>query len=292
LSGHPQVVVIGDRESDFYDFFRAPRAEGVELLVRVAQQSRRVEHAEETVKQALEAAPVQGEILVEVPRAPGRKARQARLSVRFLSLACGPPQSRRADTSLPKITLNWILVEEQSPPANTKPIRWLLVTTLPVNTLEDAVRCVSYYTRRWLIERFHYTLKSGCQVEERLLESLENICRMLATMSIVAWRVMWLVFESRENPDQPCTVILCQAEWQALHAYTHRRRPQPLPTRPPTLREAVRMIAKLGGFLGRKNDAEPGLKTVWQGLSRLSDITTGWLLHSPPAKNDSNEDYG
>ena len=155
---------------------------------------------EETVRRALEAAAVQGEMWVEVPRAPGRKTRRARLSVRFLPLACGPPQSRRGDASLPKVALNWILVEEQSPPANTKAIRWLLATTLPVAELADAVRLRGLLSRRWLIERFHYTLKSGCQVEERLLESLENIERMLATMSIVAWRVMWLVFESQKIP--------------------------------------------------------------------------------------------
>jgi hypothetical protein len=292
LAGHPQVVVVGDRESEFYDFFVAPRPAGVEFLVRVTHQSRRVEHSEETVQRALEAAPVQGEMLVDVPRAPGRKARQARLSVRFASLSCGPPHPRCRDLTLPKAALNWILVEEQASGANIKPIRWLLATTLPVGTLEEAVRCVGYYTRRWLIERFHYTLKSGCQVEQRLLESLENIERMLATMSIVAWRVMWLVYESREHPDQPCTVILCEPEWQALHAVTHRRRPKPLPTQPPTLQEAVRMIAMLGGFLGRKGDGQPGLKTVWQGLARLSDITTGWLLQHPPTANASNEDYG
>jgi Transposase DNA-binding/Transposase Tn5 dimerisation domain len=291
LAGHPQVVVVADRESDFYDFFNAPRSPGVEFLIRVAQQSRRVQHEEETVKKALEATAVAGIMLVDVPRAPGRKARQAQLSVRFLQLACGPPQTRSREVGLPNVSLNWILVEEQSPPAHVQPIRWLLATTLPVDTLEDAARCVGYYARRWLIERWHYTLKSGCQVEERLLESLDNIERMLATMSIVAWRVMWLVYESRENPDQPCTVILCEPEWQALHAVTHRRRPQPLPSQPPTLKEAVRMIAMLGGFLGRKGDGDPGIKTVWKGLARLSDITTGWLINHP-ATVASSEDYG
>lgn len=290
LVGHPQVVVVADREGDFYDFFNAPRANGVELLIRVAQQSRRVQHEQATVRKALDSAAVAGTLLVDVPRAAGRKARQAQLSVRFLRLACGPPRRRSRAADVPTVSLNWILVEEPTPPAKTRPIRWLLATTLPVDTLEEATRCVSYYARRWMIERWHYTLKSGCQVEERLLESLDNIERMLATMSIVAWRVMWLVYESRENPEQPCTVILCEAEWQALHTVTHRRHPKPMPSRPPTLKEAVRMIAMLGGFLGRKGDGEPGVKTVWKGLSRLSDITTGWLIHHPA--NDSNEDYG
>jgi hypothetical protein len=292
LSGHRQVVVIGDRESEFYDFFVAPRPAGVELLVRVAHESRKVEPAESTVKQVLAAAPIQGEWLVNVPRASGRPARQARLTVRWVSLACGPPHPRSRDPKLPRVLLNWLLVEERVPPSRGKPIRWLLATTLPVTTLDDAVRCLGYYARRWTIERFHFTLKSGCQIENRCLESRENFERMIATLSIVAWRVMWLVSAAREHPEQPCTVILCQPEWQTLHAVTHRKNPRPLPHQPPTLGAAVRMIAALGGFLGRKGDGEPGLKTVWKGLARLSDMTTGWLMQQPLPASASIEDSG
>lgn len=293
LANHPQVVVVGDRESDFYDFFVAPRPGHVDLLVRVGHESRKIEPLETTIKQALAAAPVQGELLVNVPRSGSRKARQARLTVRFLSLACPPPHPRCRDLQLPRIPLQWILVEETPPVPTGKPIRWLLATTLPVTTVEEAVRCVEYYARRWTIERFHFTLKSGCQVEDRYLESRQNLERMIATMSIVAWRVMWLVSAAREQPDDPCTVILCKPEWQTLHAVTHRKKPRPLPTEPPTLREAVRMIAALGGFLGRKGDGEPGLKTVWTGLARLSDMTTGWLMKNPPLRDStSNESCG
>jgi hypothetical protein len=293
LADHPQVVVVGDRESDFYDFFAAPRPAHVELLVRVAHESRKVEQLGTTIREALAAAPVRGELLVNVPRSGSRQARQARLTVRFLSLACPPPHPRCRNPQLPRVPLQWLLVEESGVVTSGKPIRWLLATTLPVATVEQAVRCVEYYTRRWTIERFHFTLKSGCQVEKRCLESRENSERMIATMSIVAWRVMWLVSASREHPEEPCTLILCEPEWQALHAVTHRKKPRPLPAQPPTLREAVRMIAALGGFLGRKGDGEPGLKSVWQGLARLSDITTGWLMnHPPPNASASNESCG
>jgi hypothetical protein len=293
LTNHPQVVVVGDRESDFYDFFVAPRPTHVELLVRVGHESRKVEQLDTTIKKALAAAPVQGELLVNVPRSGGRQARQARLTVRFLSLPCPPPHPRCRNPLLPRVPLHWILVEETSPVSSGKPIRWLLATTLRVTTVEDAVRCVEYYARRWTIERFHFTLKSGCRVEKRCLESRENLERMIATMSIVAWRVMWLVSASREQPDELCTLILCEPEWQTLYAVTHRKKPRPLPAQPPTLREAVRMIAALGGFLGRKGDGEPGLKTVWTGLARLSDMTTGWLMqHPPPGDSTSNESYG
>lgn len=292
LANHPQVIVLGDRESDFYDFFATPRAANVDLLVRVMHESRRVD-LDTTLKQALEAAPIQGQMLVTVPRSGSRKERQAALTVRFASLPCNPPHARRRDPQLQPIPLQWILVEEPSPPAGGKPIRWFLATTLPVNTAAEAARCVEYYARRWTIERFHFTLKSGCQVENRYLESRENLERMIATLSIVAWRVMWLVSAAREQPDAPCTLILCEPEWQTLHAVTHRKKPRPLPAEPPSLHEAIRMIAALGGFLGRKGDGEPGLKTVWKGLARLSDMTTGWLMHHPPPHaSASSEDCG
>ncbi len=291
LAAHAQVIVVGDREADFYDFFVAPRPANVDIFVRMTHCSRRLQDPATSVQQALQAQAVQGALMVELPRAAGRPARQARLNIRCLRAACLPPHPRCRRGSWPCPELHWILAEESESPPGSKPVRWLLATSLPVDTLSDAARCLSYYARRWLIERFHYTLKSGCQIKAHLLESLENIERMIATMCIVAWHVMWLVAEAREHPDTPCTAVLCEPEWHTLHTVTHRKRPQPLPAQPPSLREAVRMIAALGGFLGRKSDGEPGLKTVWKGLARLSDMTTGWLLKHPPMRA-SNEDYG
>jgi hypothetical protein len=98
----------------------------------------------------------------------------------------------------------------------------------------------------------------------------------LATYSIVAWRLLWLTYEVRVNPDQPCDVILEIEEWQSLCATINQNaRPQ---KKIPSLREAVRMIARLGGFLGRKGDGEPGVKTIWRGLRRLHDIAATWKL--------------
>jgi IS4 transposase len=281
LAGHRQVVLLGDRESDIYDLFAAPRSPGVHLLVRVAREGRRVEHPERYLDRALAATAVRGLIEVEVPRKKDRPPRLARLTVRWATLALRPPKHR--PQSLPPVALQFVLVEEVDPPPGEEPIRWLLATTLPVESLEEAVRCVQWYVRRWVIERFHFTLKSGYQVEQRRFEYLENVQRALATFSIAAWRVLWLTLQARQTPEAPCTILLSQPEWQALHAATHRRRPQPLPSRPPTLGEAVKWIAQLGGHLGRKGDGPPGVKVVWRGLSRLSDITTGWLMaHAPP----------
>lgn len=174
-----------------------------------------------------------------------------------------------------------ILAEEQNPPQGVSPICWLLLTSLEINGWEDVVRCVRWYTYRWLIERYHYTLKSGCGIEKLQLETARRIDMALATFSIVAWRLLWLTYEARFNPEQPCDTVLEASEWQSLCA-TFNKNPIP-PEKPPSIHEAVRMIASLGGFLGRKGDGEPGVKTIWRGLRRLHDITATWkLLHQIP----------
>jgi len=154
-------------------------------------------------------------------------------------------------------------------------------TTLAVNDLDAAYRIVRFYSYRWLIERFHYTLKSGgCHFEDSQLASVEALHRLLGVCSQVAWRLLWLTYQARQTPDAPCTGLLSQAEWQALTAFhSHSANPA---TSPPTMRQAVRAIAQLGGFLGRKSDGEPGVKPLWRGWQRLQDIVATGLLFHPP----------
>lgn len=91
--------------------------------------------------------------------------------------------------------------------------------------------------------------------------------------------MLWLTYEARENPDSPCDRVLEPHEWQSLYCMTHKT-PIP-PVTAPSLHDAVLWIAKPGGFLGRKNDGEPGVKTIWRGLRRLHDIADTWkFLHT------------
>jgi hypothetical protein len=273
LQNHPHTVVIGDRESDFFPLFAAPRRKNVDLLVRVTRETRRVEHPSKYLGQALQQSPVQGAIEISLPRSGSHSARTAKLAVRWLSVEVHPPVNGPRG---PSVKLQFLLVEEIDPPPGIRPIRWLLATTLPIENLEQALQYVQWYAFRWRIEQFHYVFKSGCRIEELQLESADSIRRAIATHAIVAWRVLWLALQARETPDAPCTVVLQQHEWQVLHAKLHPHKP--IPADPPTLREAVRMIANLGGFLGRKGDGEPGPKTLWRGIRRLDDLATAWRL--------------
>ncbi len=194
--------------------------------------------------------------------------------MRFTTLELQPPTGI-GEIQVP-IMVQAISAEEENPPPGEKAVSWLLLTTLPVGNYVDACDCLEKYAYRWLIERFHYVLKSGCGIEELELETAERMDKALATYSIVAWRLLWLTYEARKNPEKRIDEVLEEQEWQVLYLATQKNKA--LPTHPPKLREGVRQIASLGGFLGRKGDGEPGVKTLWRGWQRLQDMVVGWQL--------------
>lgn len=160
--------------------------------------------------------------------------------------------------------------ETGTTPEGEEPIDWMIVTTVAVQTLAEALEIIEAYAQRWKVERYHYVLKSGCRIEDLQLESADRIERALAIYNVVAWRLLHMTYVARLQPDLPCTSVLEDDEWQALFIIGAARA---LPDKPPSVHEAVRMIAKLGGFQGRKGDGEPGVQALWTGLRRLMDFT-------------------
>ena len=278
------VVTVADREADMYDLFAAPRQPNAKLLIR-ATQNRRVRRANDELgylKEVLPTLPDGGTLTVEVTRQANRPARQAVLTIRWTALTLLPPHAKTAAALAEGEQVQVVWAHEAHVPAGQTPINWLLLTTLAVNDFAQAARCVQWYSYRWLVERFHFALKSGCQVEALQLETADRFMRALATYSLVAWHLLWLTYEARQQPDQPCDQVLESAEWQLLvQHYVPKRRT----SKSPTLHEAVRWIAQLGGFLGRKADGEPGVKTIWRGLRRLTDMTLGAQLQADRAQS-------
>ncbi len=168
------------------------------------------------------------------------------------------------------------------PAKGVTPIAWHLLTTLPAICVEEAIQRVSWYAQRWQIEVIHKILKSGCKVEQRQLQTALRLERVLSLDLVVAWRILALCKAARELPDDPISDWLPSAQWQALWCYVHQR--TDLPSSAPTLRQAVRWIAQLGGFLGRKSDGEPGTTTLWRGLEQLEAMTRMWRLCHPEDK--------
>ena len=284
------VVSVADAEADIYELFALERSENSELLIRAAQ-NRRVEHPSHYLQEAIAQCEPAGSMSVEVRAKDGQAERTAELTIRFGQFNLLPPSNRPKTTQLQPVQITVIWAHEQNPSEGCKPISWLLLTTLSVTTLEDALCCVRWYSYRWLIERFHFVLKSGCHIEQLQLESAARILRALATYTIVAWRLLWLTYEARVKPDQSCEIALEGYEWQALFCHTHQC--TQLPSNPPSLHQAIRWIAQLGGFLGRKGDREPGVKTIWRGLRRLHDIASTWkLMGSQPSAGEASATCG
>ena len=272
-------VSVGDREADVYDLFVAERPAGVDLLVRAAW-DRRVEHPEQYLWATVSAWPVAATLRVHVPRHEGRPARHAALSLRFGAVTLRPPRHRQAE-QLPAVTVWAVYVVEEQPPAGVEPLEWLLLHTATVATVTVAVERGEWYSVRFGIEVWHKVLKSGCRIEARQLETSERLQRCLPLYSVLAWRILYATLLSRSLPELPCTVLLALEEWQALYCTIHHT-PTP-PATPPTLQQAVRWIARLGGFLERRSDSEPGVMVLWKGFQHLADLTTMYCIMRPPS---------
>jgi Transposase DNA-binding/Transposase Tn5 dimerisation domain len=285
---HTHFMGVGDREADVYDLFVAERAEGVDLLVRAAW-DRRVAHEERYLWATVLAQPVAEIVTVPVPRHGAQPARTAVLTLRFGAVELCPPGRRRAER-LPAVTVWAVHVVEEYPPTGVEPLEWLLLTTCPVPCAAAAQERVEWYACRFGIEVWHKVLKGGCRIEARQLESAARLQRCLTLFSVIAWRIVYATMLSRTLPELPCTVLLALEEWQALYCATHHTATPP--ATPPTLHEAVQWVARLGGFLGRPGDGEPGVTVLWRGFQHLADLTHMYTLLRSPTLSASNVGKG
>ena len=281
LCPQTRLVNIADREADIYELFEAAvhRPEGPDLLVRASRTTQRqVNEADEhkPLWEALPAQPVLGGCTLRIPARGGRKARRATLQIRCAPIQLRPPKRLSGAAVLGLWAIHAVEIDA---PADSEAVEWLLLTTVPTLTLDDALERLGWYAARWNIEVFHRTLKSGCRIEDRRLGDAASLQACLAIDLVVAWRVMHLSKLGRETPEIPCSVFFEEAEWKALVCH-QQRSPNP-PETPPTLGEAMRMVAKLGGFLGRKGDGHPGATVLWRGLNRLADITETFSIFHP-----------
>lgn len=271
-----QVVTVCDREADIYEMFVLAQERNAPLLVRASADRCLAEEEVKHLWAKVERQTKAGELAVQITANQKRKARQATVSIRFCQVTFKPPW-RPKQKKLPPVTLTAILVREDEPPADiAEPIEWLLLTNTLVSNFEEAVQVVEWYCCRWQIEVYHKIIKSGCQVEDCRLQTASRLQNYIALMCVVAWRLHWLTYINRTNPDLPCTAVLTTVEWQALYMRIHKT--TVFPKTPPTVRQAIRWIAQLGGFLGRKSDGEPGIIVVWRGWQRLQDMAATWYL--------------
>jgi len=270
-----QVVVVADREADFYDLLaKAGKKQGsAEILVRCCYNRRLSDSTDSRLWEVLCQQPASGQLEIEVPRQKGRKARQAQLTVRFREVILEPAWQKQ---KLGPLKLWAILVEECNPPEGVEPLCWRLLTTIEIHSLQDALEKIQWYRLRWQIEVYHKILKTGCRIEEYQLQTLDRLTRVLGIALVIAWRILLMSKVARQTPAQPATQFIEETQWKML--YLHFNPDVKLPTQAPPIKQILIWIAQLGGFLARKNDGFPGAQTLWKGFQKLNDLTCGYEL--------------
>lgn len=278
-----RLINVCDREADFFEMFEEHRRnQCVDLLVR-ANHNRGI--IEEPLKlfEAIRQASLQTKVQIPIPRQSARPklskkkartkrpARQAELEVRYQRIQLCPPRyySGKAPIDI------WILhAVEASPPEGAARVEWFLLTTVDITSPEDAVQCLRWYCLRWRIEDFHRVLKSGCRIEDIGHDTADRIRRAIAINLVIAWRIMLMTLLGRETAELPAEILFSNIELQVLYAYAKKKRLEP----PSTLRDTVRLVARIGGYLGRKSDPEPGHQLMWQGYFQLQLMCEGFAL--------------
>lgn len=272
------IVSVGDREADVYELFAEALKDppGAGLLVR-AERGRNRQLEDDSLWEYMSRLEKAGELQIHISRRGNRKARDARVEVRYSEVELKAPKSK---ASLPSLRLWAVYVKERQCNEVETPLEWMLLTTVPVNSFTQARARVEWYTRRWGIEVYHRTLKSGCRIKNRQLGGAESLEAALGIDMVVAWRIYHMTMLGRDIPNAPCTVFFKEEEWKALLCYVYKT---PLvPDEPPTMREAMRMVANMGGFIGRKGDGEPGTQTLWRGLQHLDTATEMYIIFTKP----------
>jgi hypothetical protein len=268
----PRVIAVFDREGDIFEAFETLDELGHSFVIR-ATHNRLVESegdGKEYSLDCVEQAPVIAQRMVNVPARGSRAARTAHLEIRARELAVRPPRNRGRHGD--SIVLNIVGAIERRPPEGVDPLVWYLVTREPIATEADVLGVVRAYEGRWPIEELHMGMKTGCSTEERQLETAHALENFLAFATVVAWQMLRLRDTARRLPAVRADQVLTPTQLTVLCGLRPRLKPDCLAN------EALRAIAMMGGFMGRKGDGNPGWRTLWAGFEKLLMAERGFLV--------------
>jgi len=267
-----RVISVCDREADIYEYLTYKRHRQERFIVRAAW-DRHLHDSGERLWAHLAQQPPCGTVRLSIPQRGGRQARVAHLTLRSGPVLFHSPQ--RAGGRLAPLEVQAVYaVEEQAPPGTT-PLEWVLLTSEPVATFLEAHQVLEAYRLRWRVEEFHKAWKLGCGIEERRLQTPENLERLAVILAFVAVRLLQLREGVEAVPDQPCDTILQRPQWECLWLSTES---PPLPTTVPSTQWAYYALAKLGGWSDTKRTGRVGWLTLWRGWQRLADRAHGYAL--------------
>lgn len=276
--GNTKIVHMADRECDIYEFFRDASVLQQSVLIRAARnrainKKLRREPPSCLLFDKITSMRSQGSVTVKIQVNGVRKYRNAKLSIVRMPFSMPPPSNKtvkKDGNNLPMVPLIAVMATERRPPKGEEPLHWVLLTNLAVDTLDQAIEKVQWYTTRWNIETFHKVLKSGYGVEKAQLQCGERLRKYAILKSMVAWRLFWLSRLHEHDAAADCGDILTKQEWTLLYRKIHKTRV--VPSEAPTIAEVFIWIARLGGYIARASDPPPGVISLWRGWQRLSEI--------------------
>lgn len=269
-----ELVHVFDRGADDFSVFCRLLENRGHWVVRASSMQRHIltpDGEKKRVQEYLSELSLVGTYELELRSRPQKPARTAELEV-----CVGPmhmpapkhktPEIRALDPEPIPMSVVW--VREVNAPRGVKPIEWVLFASLPANRFDEAWLIIQYYESRWLIEEYHKALKTGCSVQGRLLRDAGRLEAMVGLMSVVAVRLLQLKSVAYNDPDRPARQVVPKLWLQMLKAARKKlTRVHDL-----TVYQFYRELAKLGGFLGRKSDGEPGWITIWHGWEQLNTM--------------------
>jgi hypothetical protein len=274
-------VDVGDRGADIYEAMEEAVAIGHHFLFRACQnrivlkgEAASAEGPDEEaylMEHARTLAP-QGDDVVEVPPGPGRPGRTAQVKLAACAVRVPPPRTAAKRKRRPTL-LAWVIrIWEPAPPLGVKALEWVLLCSVRTETLEQIKEKRGWYTVRWGAEVYHDIEKNGCSEEDRCFESAGSMEACLGVLAVVAVRIYQLRLAVKTMPDAPASEVATAEEIGVMQ--------EQLGKKGLTVMQFVRGVAKLGGFLGRKGDGEPGIRSLWRGYQRLQDMVAGFRLLS------------
>lgn len=270
---------VCDRGADDYEVFCRAHHNGCGWVIRAARLNRIIytlAGEERTLEDHLATQPVLGQAAVEVPRQGARPARTAELTIRAAPLRMPPPRIANSwirEHAPQEPLLMWVVeLREDHPAPQSEALHWVLLSSEPVTTIDEALQVQGYYQQRWGVEEYHKALKTGCRVEQRYYETAARLERVTGLLAVLAVRLLQIRTLADQQPERPAREVV-PAHWVDVLAKVRKRSAADM-----TIRQFVRSLAGLGGHLGRKRDGRPGWITLWRGLEKLLLILRGNTL--------------
>lgn len=274
-----QWIHVFDRGGDNFEAICHIALQQCDWVIRAAKLNRNVfteDDEKVSLEEALSDAQLMGSYELNLRSRPGVKARTARIEVSKLRVTFPRPgrvSKWVKQCGIDQLATNVVVVQEVDAPPGVKPIRWILLTSLPVATFEDCWQVIEDYENRWLIEEYHKVLKTGCSVENHALRTAARLEALTGVITVLSTRLLQLKLIGRSQREAKAQTHV-PSSWLTCMKLA---RPKLRLTRL-TVYEFFRELAKMGGFIGRTGDGEPGWQTIWHGYKKLQGLLDGMRL--------------